>query len=83
MANRPHPELGYRSCLGILRLAGRYPAPRMEAACQRALDIGARSYRSVESILAHGLDTTPAPATEPEPDPPRQHQQLRGPGYYQ
>jgi transposase len=80
---RPHPELGYRSCLGILRLSGRYPAPRMEAACRRALDIGARSYRSVESILAHGLDATPLPATEPEPDPPRQHQQLRGPGYYQ
>jgi transposase len=83
MANRPHPELGYRSCLGILRLSGRYPAPHMEAACQRALDIGARSYRSVESILAHGLDTTPAPATEPDADPPRQHEQLRGPGYYQ
>jgi transposase len=83
MANRPHPELGYRSCLGILRLSGRYPAPRMEAACRRALDIGARSYRSVESILAHGLDATPAPAAEPEPEPPRHHQQLRGPSYYQ
>jgi transposase len=83
MAHRPHPELGYRSCLGILRLSGRYPAPRMEAACRRALDIGARSYRSVESILAHGLDATPLPATEPEPDPPRHHEQLRGPSYYQ
>jgi transposase len=83
MANRPHPELGYRSCLGILRLSGRYPAPRLEAACQRALDIGARSYRSVESILAHSLDATPLPAAEPEPDPPRHHEQLRGPSYYQ
>jgi transposase len=83
MASRPHPELGYRSCLGIMRLSGRYPQPRVEAACRRALVIGARSYRSVESILAHGLETTPLPADEPSDDPPRQHEQLRGPGYYQ
>jgi transposase len=83
MANRPHPEQGYRSCLGIMRLSGRYPQPRMEAACRRALVIGARSYRSVESILAHGLETTPLPGAEPSEDPPRQHEQLRGPSYYQ
>jgi transposase len=83
MANRPHPEQGYRSCLGIMRLSGRYPQPRMEAACRRALVIGARSYRSVESILAHGLETTPLPGAEPSQDPPRQHEQLRGPSYYQ
>ena len=83
MANRPHPEQGYRSCLGILRLSGRYPPPRVEAACQRALVIGARSYRSVESILAHGLDTAPLPETQPATDPPRHHTQLRGSTYYQ
>jgi transposase len=83
MANRPHPEQGYRSCLGIMRLSGRYPQPRVEAACRRALVIGARSYRSVESILAHGLETTPLPTDEPSQDPPRQHEQLRGPSYYQ
>jgi transposase len=83
MANRPHPEQGYRSCLGIMRLSGRYPQPRMEAACRRALVIGARSYRSVESILAHGLETTPLPQDDPPDELPRQHEQLRGPGYYQ
>lgn len=83
MANRPHPEQGYRSCLGILRLAGRYPQPRVEAACQRALVIGARSYRSVESILTHGLEATPLPPDEQPTDPPRQHDQLRGATYYQ
>jgi transposase len=83
MAGRPHPEQGYRSCLGIMRLSQRYPQPRVEAACRRALVIGARSYRSVESILAHGLEATPAPGTEPVLDPPRQHEQLRGPSYYQ
>jgi hypothetical protein len=55
----------------------------MEAACRRALVIGARSYRSLESILAHGLETTPLPHDEPPDQPPRQHEQLRGPGYYQ
>jgi transposase len=90
MASRPHPELGYRSCLGIMRLSGRYPQPRMEAACRRALVIGARSYRSVESILAHGLDATPLPGEDTDEldqqqpaDPPRLHDQLRGPTYYQ
>jgi transposase len=89
MASRPHPELAYRSCLGIMRLSRRYPQPRMEAACRRALVIGARSYRSVESILSHGLDTTPLPtddahgADERPMDPARQHDQLRGPNYYQ
>ena len=89
MASRPHPELGYRSCLGILRLAQRYPTDRVEAACRRALLIGARSYRSVDSILAHGLDAQPLPGDDDEQqqqpplDPPRRHEQLRGPGYYQ
>jgi len=83
MASRPHPELGYRSCLGIMRLSRRYPQPRMEAACRRALVIGARSCRSVESILAHGLDAAPLPHDEQPGDPPRQHNQLRGPTYYQ
>jgi hypothetical protein len=55
----------------------------MEAACRRALVIGAHSYRSVESILAHGLETTPLPGAEPSEDPPREHEQLRGPSYYQ
>lgn len=82
MANRPHPEQGYRSCLGILRLSRRYDPRRLEAACRRALVIGARSYRSVESILSHGLDTAPLPHDEPA-TPPRQHEHLRGATYYQ
>jgi transposase len=82
MTNRPHPEQGYRSCLGIMRLSRRYPQPRVEAACRRALAIGARSYRSVESILAHGLETAALPRDEQHSDPARQHEQLRGPAYY-
>ena len=83
LADRPHPEQGYRSCLGILRLARRYGAARLEAACARARAVGARSYRHVDSILKHGLDRgAPTPAGPPAA-PPVVHDQVRGPGYYQ
>ena len=82
MESRRHPEQGYRSCLGILRLGTRYGAHRVEAACQRALTVRALSYRSVESILRHGLDGKPLPE-EVKTSTPRQHENVRGPGYYQ
>jgi transposase len=56
LASRPHPEQGYRSCLGVMRLSRRYGSERLEAACSRALAIASPSYRSVDSILKHGLD---------------------------
>ena len=46
LESRPHPEQGYRACIGILRLARQYGSDRLEAACDRGLDIGARSYGS-------------------------------------
>ncbi len=76
---RRHPEQGYRSCLGILRLAKRYDAPRLEAACARALTAGARSYRHVDAILKRGLDRTPAAA---ETAPVLTHENIRGRSYY-
>jgi transposase len=84
LADRPHPEQGYRSCLGILRLARRYGAARLEAACARARAAGARSYRHVDSILKHGLDRVALPAlAAPAPAPPPVvHDQVRGPDYY-
>lgn len=59
LASRPHPEQGFRACLGLLRLGDRYSAPRLEAACARALHVGAVSYQSVKSILNTGLDQVP------------------------
>src|SRR5262249_26335418 len=61
MRAKPHPEQGFRSCLGILRLAKEYGVDRLEAACRRGNDIGARSYGSIASILQHGLDRAYAP----------------------
>lgn len=81
LQERVHPEQGYRSCLGILRLSKRYGNDRVEAACARALCAGARSFRHVESILKHGLDRHP-PEVTPPPSPPIDHDNIRGPGYY-
>ncbi len=83
LAERRHPEQGYRSCLGILRLARQYGRERLEAACERALAVRARSYRHVQSILQRGLDRVPAIASEPAPSATaRTHANVRGGTYY-
>ena len=82
MASRPHPEQGFRSCLGIMRLGRRYGEARLEAAATRALAVRAHSYRSVESILKAGLDGLPLPGEELGPTIGH-HANVRGPGYYE
>ena len=78
---KPHPEQGYRSCLGIMRLAKRYPAERIEAAARRAVAFGAISYKSLKAISEKGLDEL---QVEPVPvqAPMIRHTNLRGPAYY-
>ena len=81
LESRRHPQQGFRSCLGILRLGKHYGATRLEAACVRALHIGAASYKSIESILKHKLDREPLP--EPAQNTlPLSHDNVRGPKYY-
>jgi transposase len=78
---KPHPEQGFRACLGILRLVRSYGTERVEAACQRGIDIGARTYGSVVSILRNNLDRAYRP--QPAPDAPSvQHGNIRGGSYY-
>lgn len=82
---RPHPEQGYRACLGIIRLEGRYGKERLEAAANRALAIKGYSYRSVSSILKTGLDQLPLPLTGDagkEVVTPINHRNVRGSRYY-
>ncbi|OYV74585.1 MAG: IS21 family transposase [Chromatiales bacterium 21-64-14] len=81
LASRPHPQHGFRSCLGILRLGKTYGDTRLESACQRALVLGAPSYRSIESILKRGLDRTPLPEPASAADA-IDHPNIRGPEYY-
>src|SRR6266542_4161507 len=69
MRTKPHPEQGFRSCLGILRMEKTYGARRLEAACRRGIDIGAASYRSIASILKTGLDKAFLPEAAAEAGP--------------
>jgi transposase len=78
----PHPEHGYRRCLGLLNHARRYSKARLEAACERALAIGSPNYRSVTSILKQGLDRQPLPEREPTQGELPLHANVRGPDYY-
>jgi transposase len=81
MAAKPHPEMGFRSCLGILRLSNVYSSERVEAAARRAIKWNACSYQSVKSMLERGLDQaeeeSPAPSS-----PPARHPNIRGPEYF-
>jgi transposase len=80
MQRRPHPEQGFRACLGVMRLAKRYSPQRLENACARAVSIGAYTYRSVESILKKELDRQPLqPSGEAGSVV---HRNIRGQHYY-
>ena len=83
LAERRHPEQGYRSCLGILRLGKSFGHERLEAAAARAVAVRARSYRHVELILKNGLDRLPSPVeTDEEGATPVVHENIRGGDYY-
>src|SRR5262245_8271364 len=77
LASRPHPQQGFRTCLGIMRLGKRYGAERLEAACRRAIRIGACSYKRIESLLKHALDQQPLPGP-PAAAPVITHGNIRG-----
>jgi transposase len=80
LRSRPHPEQGFRSCIGILGLVKRFGAGRVEIACARALALGTRSYSSVAAILKNAQDRTPN--SVPTDAPLLIHENIRGPGYY-
>ncbi len=81
--SKPHPEQGYRACLGIMRLSRDYGSQRLNAACERALRFDACSYRSIKSILKTGLDKETLPgAAEISPILLRKHENIRGESYY-
>src|SRR6202521_1702700 len=81
LAGRPHPEQGYRACLGLMRLGRVHGAARLEAACLRAERLGSYRYRTVEHILIHQQDRLPL--EEPAPARPAlTHENVRGAAYY-
>ena len=80
LARRPHPEQGFRTCLGVLRLFRGIDAARAESVSLRAIEIGALSYASVASILKHRLDRPASP--QAADDAPLLHDNIRGSRYY-
>jgi len=82
LAAKPHPEMGYRSCLGIIRLAEEYSPTRMEAAADRAIRTGACRFKSVKLILKNSLDQQPLPELPPLSLPPS-HDNIRGAEYFE
>jgi transposase len=80
MRHKTHPEQGFRSCIGIVRLARTHGAERLEAACSRAIEIGARSYTSVRSILKNNLDRRTRQGAAD--GPAITHDNIRGPKYF-
>jgi transposase len=81
LARHVHPQQGFRSCMGLIRLAKQYGPARLEAACAHSLKINSPCYGSVASILQRGLDIRP-PTSEPAPAVP-DHANVRGAAYYQ
>ncbi len=78
LAAKPHPEQGFRAAIGIINLVKRFDRTRVEAACHRGIDIGARSYTAIVSILKGNLDrayVTPEGAVI-------HHENVRGSGYF-
>lgn len=81
LTQRPHPELSYRSALGVIRMGKTYGNDRLDAACRRALHIGSPSYRSVAGILQRQLDRVAIPAPT-MPGPPITNDDVRGGDYF-
>ena len=82
LENRPHPHSGYRACMALIRDAQAYPAERFNAACRRALRIGAPTRYSVRSILKKGLDRAHLIDDHDDLPPGSPHDNVRGAEYY-
>jgi len=80
MRRRPHPEQGFRACLGVMRLGRRHGPERLEAACTRALALGSYSYQTVKNTLSSGMDRLQFDQEPSVPTP--HHENIRGADYY-
>ncbi len=81
LKSRPHPEQGYRACLGLMRLGRNLGNERLEAACERARRVGSESYQTVKNILASGMDRQALPERRATPVLPH-HENIRGAASY-
>lgn len=80
--NKPHPEQGFRSCMGLLSLAKRYGVIRLEQACKRAIALNSPRRHSVASMLEKGLENAPLPQPHSQLPIFPIHENIRGSEYY-
>ena len=78
LANRPHPEQAFRTCLGVLRLFKNIDPERAELIAARAVAVRALTYKSIASIIANKLER----GSHDTEDAIIEHPNLRGPGYF-
>ena len=83
MADRPHPEQGFRSCLGLISLERRYGPERLEAACRRALSLDLTTFKSIKNMLENNQDKVPIIDDQPLPMVANKPTHVRGRAYYQ
>ena len=82
LASRPHPEQGFRSCMGVMRLGEIHGAARLEAACLRAEHLGSYRYKTVKNILTSGLEQLALEEEVSQRPGPVVHDNIRGSEYY-
>jgi transposase len=82
LKSRPHPEQGYRACLGLMRLGKRYGADRLERACERAEYLRSFSYTTVKNILVSAQDRVALEKDVPAKPATHTHDNIRGGTYY-
>ncbi len=82
LASRKVEQQAYKSCFGLLKLADRYTAFRLENACQKALELNSPSYTTVNNILKNGMDKVDAPIVLSKNNIVPMHSHIRGAKYY-
>jgi transposase len=82
LQEKPHPEMGFKAGMGLIRLGKVHGPERLDAACRRALALRSHSYKTVKNILASGTDQLPLPMDEDTRSTLRPHENVRGSTYY-
>jgi len=79
MAQCGHPEQGFHMSMGVINLAKKFGKERLEMACKRAVMFKVYRYKAVRNILEKGIERE---GEEEAPRPLSEHENIRGPSYY-
>jgi transposase len=81
--NKPnHSNLAQKACMELEKRCKAYGEDKFESACQRAIDIGSLTVKSVRSILQHRLYTGTNDSPPPIQSELPLHYHIRGSDYY-